>query len=194
MDEKELKLAQDEFRTTRDVLTGLSIQRMFEFENRENRMIERKQTSIVAFSSLAIAMVAIVFPIYANSEMADYSSVVSVGILLTSALYGIGLIIFSNEKEGLHSKLQNNAEQKFLNQQLKEVVEIYSRALDGTLKREQIENYLNFKEESKEVYAQEVKPITRHSSVLDRLYYLFLFLFGSGLLLFVFSISKTFIW
>jgi hypothetical protein len=193
MDGKELKLAQDEFRTTRDVLTSLSIQRMFEFENRENRIIERKHASIVAFSSLAIAMVAIVFPIYASNEMADYLSIVSVALLMVSAFYGIGLIIFSNEKGGVHSKLQNDAEQKLLNRQLKEVVGIYSQAIDGTLKREHIENYLNIKEESKKVYGQEVKPITQHSALLNKLYYLFLFIFGLGLLLFVFSISNTLI-
>lgn len=194
MEKGELKLAQDEFRVTRDTLTSLSTQRMFEFENRENKIIERKHASIVAFSSLAIAMVAIVFPLYANKETADCLSIVSVALLLTSALYGIGLIIFSNAKDNLHSKLQNNAEQKFLNQQLQEVVGIYSMALDGTLKRDHIKNYFNLKEKGKKVYAQEVQPITKHSSVLDRLYNLFLILFGLGLLLFVFSISKAFMW
>lgn len=191
MDDKELKLAQDEFRTTRDVLTTLSIQRMFEFENRENRIIERKHTAIVAFSSLAVAMVAIVFPIYASREGADYLSIASVILLLISALYGIGLIIFSNEKEGAHSKLQNDAEQKFLNKQLNEIVGIYSQAIDGTLEQQHIKDYWDVKEESKKVYAQDVEPITRHSSVLNKLYYLFLALFVLGLLLFVWSTANT---
>ena len=158
MDEKELKLARDEFRTTRDALTSLSTQRMFEFENRENRIIERKHTSITSFSSLAIAMVAIVFPIYASNEAVNYLSIISIGLLLVSALYGIGLIIFSNEKEGLYSKLQSDAEQKFLDKQLIGVVNIYSQAIDGTLKKELIENYFTTKEESKKIYEQEVKP------------------------------------
>lgn len=193
MDDKELKLAQDEFRTTRDVLTSLSIQRMFEFENRENRIIERKHSSIVAFSSLAIAMVAIVFPIYASNKVVAYLSIVSVILLLASALYGIGLIIFSNEKEEKHSKLQNDAEQKFLSEQLKRAVGIYSQAIDGTLEQKHIKDYWDVKEENKKVYAQEVEPITKYSSVLNKLYYLFLALFGFGLLLFVVSVAKTFI-
>jgi len=191
MDDKELKLAQDEFRTTRDVLTTLSIQRMFEFENRENRIIERKHASIVAFASLAIAMVAIVFPIYANNKEVNFLAVVSVILLLVSALYGIGLIIFSNEKEGAHSKLQNDAEQKFLNKQLNEIVGIYSQAIDGTLEQKHIKDYWDVKEESKKIYTQDVEPITKHSSVLNKLYYLFLALFVSGLLLFMWSMANT---
>ncbi|MBI2644244.1 MAG: hypothetical protein HYW95_01890 [Candidatus Wildermuthbacteria bacterium] len=188
MDDKELKLAQDEFRTTRDTLVDLLLQRMFEFENRENRIIERKHTSIVAFSSLEIAMVAIVFPIYASNEALGCLSIVSVVLLLVGAIYGIGLIIFSNIKEGTLSKVQNDAEQKFLAEQLKEVVQIYSQAIDGMLEEKHIEDYLNMKEESKKIYTEDVKPVTKYSSVLDKLYYLFLGIFGLGLLLFVLSI------
>lgn len=191
MNEKELQLAKDEFRTTRDVLTTLSTQRMFEFENRENRIMGRKHTSIIAFSSLAIAMVAIVFPIYASSEAVGCLSIVSVILLLISAFYGIGLIVFSNEKEGVYSKLQNDAEQKFLDKQLNEVVGIYSQAIDGTLRQEHIENYLDIKEKSKKVYAHDIEPITRYSSILNKLYYLFLVVFGLGLLLFVVSLGRT---
>lgn len=193
MNDKELKLAQDEFRTTRDALTTLSIQRMFEFENRENRIVERKHTSIVAFSSLAIAMVAIVFPIYASKKGVDCISIVSVFLLLLSALFGIGLIVFSIEKERVHSKLQNDAEQKLLNKQLNGIVNLYSQTIDGTLEQKHIEDNWSVKEESKKVYEQDVEPITKYSFFLDKLYYLFLALFGLGLLLFVVSVSKTII-
>ena len=193
MDEKELKLAQDEFRTTRDSLVSLSTQRMFEFENRENRLLERKYTSLVAFSSLAVAMVAIVFPLYVSKEAADCLAITSIVLLLVSALYGIGLIIFSDGKERSQSKLQNDIEQKFLSKQLNEVVGIYSQAIDKTLEKKHIEDYWNTKEESKKVYGQDIEPITEHSALFDKLYYLFLILFSLGFLLFVISVAKAII-
>lgn len=192
MDEKELELAKEEFRATRDTFTTLSIQRTFEFENRENRIIESKRSSLITFSSLAIAMVAIVFPIYTDNETISCFFVVPIVLLMISALYGIGLVIFSDKKEESFSKLQNDAEQTFVTTHLTEVVQIYSKAIDKTLKHTDIEDYFKSKEARKELYNNEIKPLVQHNSRFNKLYYLFLIIFALGFLLFMLTVVITF--
>lgn len=192
MAEKELALAKEEFRTMRDTLTTLSMHRIFEFENRENRIIESKYSSIITFSSLAIAMVAIVFPIYADNQTVSCFFVVPIALLMLSALYGIGLIIFSNMREGVFSTLQHDAEQTFLGGCLDGAITIYLKATDKTLEKADVEDYSGSKETSKELYNKQVALLAQHNSRFNKLYCLFLIIFVLGFLLFMLTTVMTF--
>lgn len=187
MDEKELKKAAEEFRKSADTLTNLAIQRMVEFEAREGRIYERKISLIISLSSLSIAIVGIINPLYLGlkESSTNQNPILTSCILLTiSALYGLGLIIFFNEKEPKFSKSQNDLEQQFINKQIDGTMNIHLKALDGTLKEEDMITYWNTKEGDKKNYDKEIDPVIDYHKLFDKLYYLFLVIFSLGFLLF----------
>ena len=183
------QLAKEEFSKTRDNLVAISTQRMFIYEDLENKILERQSSHLVTISSVAVGIVGVLFPIiFQNKNNFDRTLVISAIILSLCAVYGLVLIIYFNHKENIFNKVRQNSEQIYLPAVLEKTVEMYDKAINGKVEQIDIQNYYEFKNIKKQNYEEAVRNLETYSTSRKKLYCSFLIIFIFGLVIFLYSV------
>lgn len=184
MRNEELELAKQEFSRDRNLWTDLLLQRRFYYADLLTRLVDRQINHTLTLTTLAVAILSIVFPIV---NKAFYLATTSFTLLSISALLGTGLVLYTifHDKKGIpkirdeelkvYSKFQSSANQN------------YSKAYDKSLIWEDVKQYFNLKKEVvrdlSKTKGHKIQDIT-----IDIFYILFLVSFFLGLVSFLISV------
>lgn len=183
MKKEDLELAKQEFMRDRDLWTDLVLKRRFYYAELLTRVTDRQINHILTLTTLAVAIIAIVF---ARAEYFSLLTILSFVFLSFSVLLGTGLVLNSifrdkngipklREKEvSIYSRFQSAANQN------------YSKAYSGTLVWQDVEDYFGLRNQiQKEL--ENIKDNKAPERIINIVYIAFLFSFFGGFILFIVS-------
>ena len=187
---KDAELIQKELSKTHDRLSELPLRLLFSAEERFWRNQEKKLETIYIFLGLSITIPGVVFPIVlSTSDLVSDWTKLGVTLLLTASLFGIALVLYSNQRDSRDITTQGEAEQKYLNQIVDaHAKDVYYKAIKGSITEEDIEKFELKKDSLREEYKKEIEQLSKTREAKEKLGLIFLVLFLVGFVIATLSI------
>jgi len=184
MNKVDLELAKQEFNRDRNIWTDLLLTRRFWYQDLLTRIADRQMTHILTLSSIAIAIISIIFPI---TDEGTFLSTFSFLILSISALIGTILVLWTIFHDQKRLPIMRDEELGAYEKFHKAALENYNKALLGNITKKDIQDYFSLREQIKaKIKALEDNKFIR--KLIGLSYIGFLIFFFLGMISFLLSV------